>query len=330
MPLLLTESLDPAGRERAHLHVESCELCAREWNAYRDTWNLLGEMPELEVPARVKEKVLAAAGIEPRESNVVPFHRRTALKWIAQAAAVVIIAGGSYLAGHRSAPVELPATPATLNNVQPRPIVAPVAYQISESQVVPARTMSPNIQGRPDIQNVQFTPKPDGSVDVGFDVTQHVTVTGSPNEKSMVSLLSYVLENEDSIGSGGRQRAIDWVRSTYSDPNNIDPGIARALATVLRKDQHEGVRIKAVETLTSLPAKERSEPSTREALIDALKNDPNPAVRIKAVEALANLARSGATLDPTTVDTLRQKAYQNDENPYVRVKAAEALSNIHP
>ena len=49
-----------------------------------------------------------------------------------------------------------------------------------------------------------------------------------------------------------------------------------------------------------------------------------------AVEALANLARSGATFDSATLDTLRQKAVQGDENVYVRVKAAEALSSIHP
>ena len=53
-------------------------------------------------------------------------------------------------------------------------------------------------------------------------------------------------------------------------------------------------------------------------------------MRIKAVEALANMARSGQTLDPAMVDTLRQKALQDDENPYVRVKAAEALGNIRP
>jgi hypothetical protein len=53
-------------------------------------------------------------------------------------------------------------------------------------------------------------------------------------------------------------------------------------------------------------------------------------VRIKAVEALANIAHSGATLDPATLDTLRAKASQDDENMYVRVKAAEVLSNIRP
>ena len=323
MPLLLTESIDPAGRERAHQHVESCALCAREWAAYRETWSLLGDLPDVEVPARVREKVHDGIGYHP-EAEVIPFYRRTAVKWLAQAAAVVVLAGGSYYAGHHNAPVVFRETQARIDNVTP---VAPVAYRIAESRVLPASEISPTIEGRPDIQNVQFTPKLDGSINVGFDITSHVTVTGNPKDKTMVSLLSYVLENEDSMSSG-RQRAIDWVRTTYSDPKNIDPDIARALATVLRKDQHEGVRIKAVETLTSLP--EKSTPSTRDALIEALKNDPNPAVRIKAVEALANLARSGATLDPAAVDTLRAKAYQNDENPYVRVKAAEALSNIHP
>jgi len=81
-----------------------------------------------------------------------------------------------------------------------------------------------------------------------------------------------------------------------------------------------------VETLNRMPASS----DTRSALIHALKSDPNPAVRIKAVEALANLARTGATFDSATVDTLRQKAVQGDENVYVRVKAAEALSSIHP
>jgi HEAT repeat protein len=103
-----------------------------------------------------------------------------------------------------------------------------------------------------------------------------------------------------------------------------------ALANVLRTDEHQGVRIKAAETLKSLQPSAASATNTREALIDALKSDPNPAVRIKAVEALAKLASSGAQLDAATLDTLRQKASQDDENAYVRMKAAEALSTVKP
>ena len=88
--------------------------------------------------------------------------------------------------------------------------------------------------------------------------------------------------------------------------DNADPEISNALAKVLRNEQHAGVRIRALETLNTMPAAD----NTRDALIEALRSDPNPAVRIKAVDALAKLAGSGATLDSAAVDMLRQKASQ--------------------
>ncbi len=328
MPLLLTESLDPVRREHAHQHIESCLLCRGEWAEYQETWRSLEELPEVEVPAGVKERFLAQ--VTPATpvrlpGNVAPIQRRPALHWIAQAAAVVVIAVGSYLAGHRNAPLTLGPTSARIDSVQPQ---IP-AYSIAESRVLPASLVSPNIEGRPDIQNVQFVDPTPGDEQIGlaFDITSHVTVTGRPTDKSMVRLLRYVLENEQRLGPS-RSRAIDWVRATYSQPANTNAEITAALANVLRNDEHQGVRIKAVDTLKTMPGTATSD--TRDALIDALKSDPNPAVRIKAVEALAKLARSGADLGPETVETLRQKAAQDDENVYVRVKAAEALSNIRP
>lgn len=319
MPLLLTESLDPAQRELTHQHIESCAKCGNEWAGYRETWSLLATLPEVEPPAEVKTRFLAAIG-----DNVTPFvvPKRHSMKWLAQAAAVVIIAGASYFAGHRTSAAPAPR-PATLNSVS----VAP--FSIAESRVLQAKAVSPDIEGRPDIQNVSFIDANPDDPDIGlsFDVTSHVTVTGRPTDKSMVRLLRYVLENENKI-SPSRSRAIDWVRALYSRQGNTDPEIAEALATVLRNDSHEGVRIKAVETLNRIPI--RASADTRDALIQALKSDPNPSVRIKAVEALANLARNGAPFDAATVDTLRQKAVQDNENVYVRVKAAEALSSIHP
>jgi HEAT repeat protein len=209
--------------------------------------------------------------------------------------------------------------------------ITPISYSIAESRVLPAQAISPVIEGRPDLQNVQFTDDNpnDPEIGVSFDLTSHVTVTGKPTDKTMVRLLRYVLENEDHLNPS-RQRAIDWVRSTYSRERNPDPEIAAALANVLRNDTHEGVRIKAADTLKNLPASSSAEADTNRALIYALKNDPNPAVRIKAVEALSNLAKGGTVLNAETLDLLRQKASQGDENLYVRVKAAEALKNVHP
>ena len=317
MPLLLTESLDPAQRERTHQHIENCAACGDEWLGFRETWTFLGTLPEVEPRAEIKTRFLASI-----DGNVMPFapaKSRRYMRWLAQAAGLIIIAGSSYFAGHRSNSYQPSPTPATLNSV----------YSIAESRVLPAASVSPNIEGRPNIENVSFIDSNPDDPDIGlsFDVTSHVTVTGRPTDKSMVRLLRYVLENENKV-SPSRSRAIDWVRAMYSKPGNTDPEIAEALANVLRNDSHEGVRIKAVETLNRMPGSDSAD--TRQALMQALKSDPNPAVRIKAVEALVNLARSGAALDAATLDTLRQKAVQDNENVYVRVKAAEALSSIHP
>lgn len=329
MPLLLTESLDPAQRERTHQHIESCAECAAEWSAYRETWRVMDDLPVVEVPARVRDRFLAAAGIaaEPAKSNVVPFQRRPAFKWIAQAAAVAVLVGGGWYAGRGTAPA-FDERPATITGVTPIAATPINALSIAETRVVDANAMSPEIEGRPNIANVQCRDcdASDSEISLEFDITSRWTVTGNPKEKSMVRLVSYMIENEAAITP--RSSTLEMVRQAYSNPASANPEIASALAKVLRNDEHEGVRIRAVDTLTNLPPSAAS--PTRDALIEALKSDPNPAVRLKAVEALAILAQSGTVLDAQEVDTLRRKATQPDENLYVRMKAAEALRSIKP
>lgn len=330
MPLLITEALDAPRREHAHQHIENCAVCGPEWSAWKETWLVMGELPEVEVPARVKARFMAQAGLQPSKNNVVSFVRRPAMKWLAQAAAVAVLVGGAYFAGDRNAERVQP-TLATIESVTPSGGIQPAGYSplaIAETRVVNANAISPDIEGRPQISNVQFldTDPSDQEIEVSFDISSRWTVTGNPKDKSIVRLASYMLENEDAVTP--RSGALEWVRRTYSNPANANPEIASALAKVLRNDTHEGVRIRAVETLTNLPPAVATE--TRDALINALKNDPNPAVRIKAVEALAKMAQSGAPLDSETVDTLKQKAAQDDEVMYVRVKAAEALGSINP
>src|SRR6266508_941042 len=194
MPLLLTESLDPARRETAHQHIEQCAACGEEWAGYRETWSLLETLPEVEVPARVKRQFMSYVNpqAEAPAANVLPFHRRAAVRWLAQAAAVVIVAGGSYFAGHRRAePTTIVTgnvqTPATVTSMTPAGAIQPAAFSIAESRVLPANAISPTIEGRPDIQNVSFTTlnEPGGDqIGVSFDITSHVTVTGRPTDKT--------------------------------------------------------------------------------------------------------------------------------------------------
>src|SRR6185436_8223525 len=182
MPLLLTESLDHSRRELTHEHIESCADCTAEWNAYRETWGVLGALPEVEVPARVKDRFLAEVSPATTRDNVVAFPRRPFAKWIAQAAAVVILAGGSYYAGRQNTP----ARPSIdTKNPMVSSAIQPASYSIAESRVLPASALSPDIQGRPSIHNVQFVDSDpsDNQIGLSFDVSSHVTVNGSPNDR---------------------------------------------------------------------------------------------------------------------------------------------------
>src|SRR5438477_2365069 len=136
MPLLLTESLDAARRELTHQHIESCAACGEEWLAYNETWRVMGDLPELEVPAHVKQKFLAQVMPAEERTNVVPFRRRAAFKWVAQAAAVAVVAGGAYFAGHRpTTPTFAKMAPAVLTPASPY-------YSIAETRVLPANAVS--------------------------------------------------------------------------------------------------------------------------------------------------------------------------------------------
>jgi hypothetical protein len=330
MPLLLTESLGPAAREAAHGHIESCASCDAEWTKAREAWKLLAEAPDRPVPARVRarflDEVSTMGGTVSRRPVVVPFTRRPVFRQLAQAAAIALIAGGAYFAGTTRG--TMPASGAgTIAAANPAP-----HFRISENALLSADQIAPEIAGSPAIANVRFIDhqgRP-GEVGMTFDLTQKVTVTGKSTDQSLINLAAYVLGDSDHP-TNSRSNAIQWVRDTYSEGQTADPQIVTALASVLRNDANEGVRLKAIETLGSLPAASLggAAAQARLALIEAVQNDPNTNVRLKAVEALANLAAVPEGFDPAAVETLRKKASQNDENPYLRVKAAEALSQMN-
>jgi hypothetical protein len=321
VPDLLTETLGGSLREEAHRHIEECENCRAEWARSREAWAALGALHEVAVPVGLRSRFLREADRLAPRAKVVPFPARPYRRWIAQAAAVALLVSGSFYVGQRTGDAGF-ATPARVD------AVAEFPFSLSDRQVFPASAIQPDIQGTPEIRNVRFVqPGSDSNeVAVSFDMTSNVTVTGKPDDKSLVNLLSYVIQSEDNP-TMSKSDAMEWVRQTYAARGNADPTLVRALAHVLKNEPHEGVRIKAVETLRQIPP--GSAPEARIALIEALQNDPNPAVRLKAIEALANIARTSGKLDRETLDMLRQKAAQDDENPYVRVKAAEALSQIH-
>jgi hypothetical protein len=121
---------------------------------------------------------------------------------------------------------------------------------------------------------------------------------------------------------GNRLRAIDLVDRYFPDAGTNPPGVlVKALVRTLRSDRNPGVRKRAAEALQRF----HSTPEIRDAFIAALRRDSNPAIRIIAIEALAEGARA---LDPTSIESLRERAGDHEENQHLRTVAARALGTI--
>ena len=65
----------------------------------------------------------------------------------------------------------------------------------------------------------------------------------------------------------------------------------------------------------------------RAAFLDALRADRNPAVRLVAIDTLAAAAKVSPA-DPSTIQSLRERAFDPSENGFVRAKAASALKTM--
>ncbi|HUO85700.1 MAG TPA: HEAT repeat domain-containing protein [Thermoanaerobaculia bacterium] len=322
IPDLLVESLSPQARELAYSHLERCERCSSELDAYRTTWEHLGRLEQIELPERARVRFHDWIAAETQTSSAAPggvlvfFNSGWLRHTVAKAAAVLLIVAGSFTAGHffanRTSPGEQSGIPIATS-------------QPTGGMILPASRVEPGA-ARPDFRNVAVIEGASGEIIVSFDVTSTMSIKGRPEDKNLVELLSQVLENE-SNPSHTRSRLIQWVKETYGESETVaDPEIVRALVRVLANDEHEGVRIKAVDALRSLSVS--ALPEVQEALVKALKEDPNPAVRMKAVDALANLALTSGPADSRTLDILREKASDEGENTYIRVKASEALGQV--
>lgn len=318
LPDLLTDTVPAEKREGAFAHAESCDVCRDDWKAYRLIWEGLGTLEDREVPAAVAGGFNAELDrLRQEEKKIVSFPAlRRPLVW-AQAAALILMVSVAYLIGRDgSGSPTIPATPATIDQVQ--------MIGDDGTTFLPVSRVSEVLDQGSNIRNVRLE-SGEAGMKVSFDLSSEVVVEGNMQDPGFSRLLSHVIQRTESP-TYERSRMIDLVRDAYSS-TEADPEIALALARVLTSDAHEGVRLKAVDALRTVRADDV--PEVRAALVSVLRNDPNPAIRMKAIDALGNLVSSRTEMDAAMLDTLREKAAQDDENMYVRVKAADALRQMN-
>jgi len=110
---------------------------------------------------------------------------------------------------------------------------------------------------------------------------------------------------------------MDSVDLLTKNPESQD--VREALTYSLRYDNNPGVRLKALEGLSSAV---REDVRVRNAVLDALLNDSNPGVRLGALHAL-----EPARADTSVRQALRQLA-KEDPNDSIRTQSRRVLATM--
>jgi HEAT repeats len=298
----LTGEILPEAERELDRHLSACAACHAELAAIERAWEFLGEDPGLEASSEFRRRGRELLEEEMLRTRVREFRPRPrALRWAAQAAALLLAAGAGYLAADR----------------RPQPSAPRLAGDAE------AASPLPELNSNPRLSNLSYQRVgSDGRIGIGFDVTTRHTVEGSPTDPEVAKLLAYLL-SRNAENAGEKSRAIELVQQHYGAGVALaSPDIVAALTNTLRKDPNPGVRKKAADALSGM----RMTAEIRTAFLDALRGDRNPAVRLVAIESLAAAARESP--DPRTIQSLREMAVDPSENGFVRAKAASALKTM--
>jgi hypothetical protein len=309
----LAGELGESARRDLASHLAGCEACRAEMGRLEGVWSVLGEDPDAPVTPDFRKRTLALLEEEMMRTRVRAFRPRPRLvRPLAQAAA--LLAAG------------------TLGWVLARTAISPGGSGAASTSPAPAvasahlpgvpTPVAPDLGSNPRLSNVSYDAAPNGQVAVAFDVTTRRTVSGRPDQPEVAKLLAYLVAHNAET-AGEKSRAIQLVTEHYgSGQATPSPEIVAALTNTLKKDANPGVRKKAADALASLSMT----PEIRAAFLDSLRSDKNPGVRLVAVDALAAAAKQSP--DPSTIESLREKAVDPQENGFVRAKAASALKAI--
>jgi len=161
------------------------------------------------------------------------------------------------------------------------------------------------------IQIIQVDPT-SNQVEIKYNKTFPETRRGNINDPVVQKLLLYAARNN--YNSGVRMDSVDLLTKDASSQD-----VREALTYSLRYDNNPGVRLKALEGLSSAV---RDDVRVRNAVLDALLNDSNPGVRLGALHAL-----EPARADTSVRQALRQLA-KEDPNDSIRTQSRRVLATM--
>jgi hypothetical protein len=187
------------------------------------------------------------------------------------------------------------------------------------------------------------------NVQLQLNAEQPMVISGSPDDRDVREVLTYVIGNADRYDAGVRLDCLEVLKASARNEQ-----VRSALLGVARNDQNAAVRMEALEALRG--AADQDE--VRDALLEALQEDSNPGVRVRAVDLLVGTLKHNAgdfpviapeaparvsslpavapTVTPLADESVErviqvlEKLQKGDSNRYVRLRSAAALRQIGP
>jgi anti-sigma factor RsiW len=155
-------------------------------------------------------------------------------------------------------------------------------------------------------------------VEVTYNQVVPQRLEGSLDDPAIRQLLMMASQNSESPSV--RDDSVGLLVSECRSGHSCQAaGIRDALMVLLRYDQDEGVRAKALEGLQPYVAEDVR---VRDAVLEALMNDSDPRIRTSAI----------SLLEPVEADTsVRQVLHtvaNSDENPHIRTVSRQVLSRV--
>ena len=150
-------------------------------------------------------------------------------------------------------------------------------------------------------------------VQIHFDRILPESVEGSMDDPKIQQLLQFAAKNNVN-NSGVRLNSVDLLTSKPDDPQARE-----ALTYALRYDSNPGVRLKALDGLSSYV---KQDIRVRNAVLEALLNDSNLGVRSGALHALEPVRAD------SSVRMALQQLAKEDPSDYIRTESQRELSSM--
>ena len=263
----LSGEIGPADLESLREHSLSCPGCRQIMELHRGMLQMTEELPQPSEESfqEIRAAVLRRIRRGRREEAARPLWRRLPVLPTARPAytlifAIVFLVAG-FLLGRLGA--ERPGFDEDL-------LVEEVVRQASLERGLDGYWDSPFIYS-----NVSVHPQDDGTVNLDFDVTRHVSLTTTLGSPLTRELLVHAMIDPSAMGSRLRAMAVA--------KQSMDGKLREALVFILLNDPSLPVRLRSLDIL----ARYASDPVVQDALLASLAQDPSVQIRLLALESLS-------------------------------------------